>query len=205
MAMGVSDRREREQLMRKEVILESARKLFADKGYDATTVDAIAASAELGKGTIYSYFSGKEEIYLAMLDQELQILHDNMKKTVESAATATDALSNLYGAFVRHHQEHHLIESIIVQVGDQRFIRLGLLAKLRERTGDWVRTVGGIIQLGIDRNELVACDVEKMATSIIGLILGIIVQQGMGQIQEELDEYNQTLFQLVMGGIQKQP
>jgi hypothetical protein len=58
--MTVATRREREQHMRRETILDAGRKLFKDKGFEATTVDEIAALAELGKGTIYSYFKSKD-------------------------------------------------------------------------------------------------------------------------------------------------
>ena len=202
--MTVSARREREQIMRREAILDSARKLFTDNGYESTTVDAIAAKAELGKGTIYSYFSGKEEIYLAILERELTILHNNMQKAVETSSTAAEALSNLYAAFIRHHKEYHLPESIFVQVGDQRFIRLdGLLSKLREQASGWVQMISAVVKRGIESGELICCDVEKVAKCIIGMILGITVQASMGQIKEDLEVYNGTVFQIVMRGIKK--
>jgi AcrR family transcriptional regulator len=178
--MSVSNRREREQQMRREAILDSSRKLFNDRGFELTTIDAIASSAELGKGTIYSYFSSKEEIYIAMLDRELSILKENMRKAVSDSNTAVEALENLYSTFLHHHKEYHLTETLFVQTDDQRFIRLGgLLSNLRQRATEWVQLVGGVLKWGIERNELVDCDVEKMAKVIIGMILGITLQQRM--------------------------
>lgn len=54
--MTVAKRRERERLNRREMIIATAQRLFKKKGYELTTVEEIAAGAELGKGTIYSYF-----------------------------------------------------------------------------------------------------------------------------------------------------
>lgn len=56
-------RKERERLFKKQEILDAAIKIFAKKGFKATTLDEIAEESEYGKGTIYNYFSNKEEIY----------------------------------------------------------------------------------------------------------------------------------------------
>lgn len=48
-------------------ILHSCIKVFAKKGYHNSTIDDIASEASVGKGTIYLYFSGKEELFEEML------------------------------------------------------------------------------------------------------------------------------------------
>ncbi|PKL37235.1 MAG: hypothetical protein CVV44_16510 [Spirochaetae bacterium HGW-Spirochaetae-1] len=66
---------------RKEELLESAKKIFAQKGYYETYVEEIIRDAAIGKGTFYRYFKNKEEIFVALLhrflDQwEVQVLFD---------------------------------------------------------------------------------------------------------------------------------
>jgi AcrR family transcriptional regulator len=62
-------RRERERLMRRQLMLDAARSVFAEKGYAEATLDEVAARAEFGKGTLYNYFEGgKEEILFAIFD-----------------------------------------------------------------------------------------------------------------------------------------
>ncbi|MBE0673842.1 MAG: helix-turn-helix transcriptional regulator, partial [Bacteroidales bacterium] len=60
--MGVTERKEKERLRRREDILDSAERVFTEKGIIATTIDDIAREAELGKGTLYNYFPSKEAI-----------------------------------------------------------------------------------------------------------------------------------------------
>lgn len=62
-------RKEREKLYRRAEILSAAIPLFAEKGYESTTIDDIAEKAEYGKGTIYNYFNSKEDIYWAILEE----------------------------------------------------------------------------------------------------------------------------------------
>ena len=61
-------RKERERLFRKGEIITAAERVFAEKGFNSTTLDDIAGSAEFGKGTLYNYFKGKEEIYESIVD-----------------------------------------------------------------------------------------------------------------------------------------
>jgi len=51
-------------------ILEAARELFFSTGYDGTTVEAIAAKAEVAVGTVYNYFESKSAIILAITEED---------------------------------------------------------------------------------------------------------------------------------------
>lgn len=64
-------RRERERLARRRAMLDAARTVFAEKGYDGATLDEIAERAEFGKGTLYNYFEGGKEGILHALISDL--------------------------------------------------------------------------------------------------------------------------------------
>ena len=61
-------RREREKEAHRQEILDAAIKVFAEKGFSAATLDEIAQEAEFSKGTIYLYFSNKEDLLYSILD-----------------------------------------------------------------------------------------------------------------------------------------
>jgi AcrR family transcriptional regulator len=65
--------RERSEATTTEVIA-AARKLFADAGYAATSLDAIAAEAGMTKGAIYHHFSNKQEVFRAVYELERERL-----------------------------------------------------------------------------------------------------------------------------------
>jgi AcrR family transcriptional regulator len=60
--------------LRRKTIIETAGKLFVEKGYEATTMDEIAADAGFAKGTIYHYFANKAEL--------LHVLREDFEKEV---------------------------------------------------------------------------------------------------------------------------
>ena len=67
--MGTKERKEREKEVRKKTILEAAKTVFFQKGFQGTTMDQIAEVAELSKGSLYLYFPSKEEFGLAVIDR----------------------------------------------------------------------------------------------------------------------------------------
>jgi AcrR family transcriptional regulator len=193
--------------MRRETILDAGRKLFKDKGFEATTVDEIATVAELGKGTIYSYFKSKDEIYIAILETEFEVLKEWMNQAIAKATSAVNALNNLYETFIQYNRERRgFIEAVFVQVDQQSSVRLGdAVIGLREKSSEWAEMVTKVLQWGIERGEFDQFEVDKMAKTVIGLILGLIVQSEMGQIKEDLSTYRDTISRLILESIIKRP
>ena len=80
-------RRERKKEETKRKIFQAATKLFADKGFDATTVDEIAAAADVSKGTFFNYFPKKEAIIRFLFDEWTDIaegiVHDRSRSAEE--------------------------------------------------------------------------------------------------------------------------
>jgi AcrR family transcriptional regulator len=59
---------------RREQLLSVSRHLFAEKGFEGTSVEEIAARAEVSKPVVYEHFGGKEGIYAVVVDREVQAL-----------------------------------------------------------------------------------------------------------------------------------
>lgn len=59
---------------RREQLVDIGRKLFAEKGFEATTVEEIAAKASVSKPVVYEHFGGKEGLYAVVVDREIHTL-----------------------------------------------------------------------------------------------------------------------------------
>jgi AcrR family transcriptional regulator len=66
----------------RELVIRTARKMFAKKGVTETTMDDIAKEAKIGKGTIYHYFDSKEELYCVILDIDFAEAKAELEKVV---------------------------------------------------------------------------------------------------------------------------
>jgi AcrR family transcriptional regulator len=83
---------------RREQLIDVGRKLFADKGFEGTTVEEIAAKANVSKPVVYEHFGGKEGLYAVVVDREIAALLGgitgalsadlNSRETLERAASA---------------------------------------------------------------------------------------------------------------------
>jgi len=63
---------------RRQQLLDVARALFAEKGFDATSIEEIAHRAGVSKPVVYEHFGGKEGIYAVVVDREMQRLLDRI-------------------------------------------------------------------------------------------------------------------------------
>ncbi len=71
---------------RREQLLAVGRKLFAEKGFEATSVEEIAATAEVSKPVVYEHFGGKEGLYAVVVDREIEQLLEQIQSALGQAA-----------------------------------------------------------------------------------------------------------------------
>jgi AcrR family transcriptional regulator len=69
---------------RREQLISIARVLFAQKGFEATSVEEIAARAEVSKPVVYEHFGGKEGLYAVVVDREVRSLMDHVTAALTS-------------------------------------------------------------------------------------------------------------------------
>jgi AcrR family transcriptional regulator len=76
----------------RQLLLETSLDLFARNGYEATSVDTICRKAGLSKGAFYHHFTGKQELFLALLDQWLSGIDLQLDAIRAEAPTTAAAL-----------------------------------------------------------------------------------------------------------------
>ncbi|HZE66613.1 MAG TPA: TetR/AcrR family transcriptional regulator [Sporichthyaceae bacterium] len=69
---------------RREQLLDVGRRLFAERGFEGTSVEEIAAKAGVSKPVVYEHFGGKEGLYAVVVDRETQQLLDRMTNSLTS-------------------------------------------------------------------------------------------------------------------------
>src|SRR6478672_6389463 len=77
---------------RREQLLEVGRKLFADKGFEGTSVEEIAAKAGVSKPVVYEHFGGKEGLYAVVVDREIRTLLDGINVALRVETTSRGLL-----------------------------------------------------------------------------------------------------------------
>lgn len=86
----------------KDRILEAALLVFGEKGYHNATMAEIAEAAAVGKGTLYWYFSSKENLFSGMIDHGLGLLERNLYAIIDDQ---TLAFPNLFKRIIGYYLE----------------------------------------------------------------------------------------------------
>jgi AcrR family transcriptional regulator len=71
---------------RREQLLDIGRALFAERGFDGTSIEEIASRAKVSKPVVYEHFGGKEGLYAVVVDREMEQLLDRVTSALRSPA-----------------------------------------------------------------------------------------------------------------------
>ena len=74
---------------RREQLIDVARGLFAEKGFDGTSIEEVASRAKVSKPVVYEHFGGKEGLYAVIVDRELSTISSTITAALSSPARAS--------------------------------------------------------------------------------------------------------------------
>ena len=100
---------------RREEILGCAARVFAAGGYQTTDVQAIADAANVAKGTLYLYFTGKEELFLAAVDQGMTSLRAIVDAALEGVRDPLQVFERGILAYLRFFEDHPEQVELLIQ------------------------------------------------------------------------------------------
>ncbi len=93
-------RREARRQSRRDAIIDVAARWFLEHGYAGTTMSAIASAVGGSKGTLWSYFPSKEELFSAVLDHATTEFRAGLSLTLQPAADVADVLHTFCNSFL---------------------------------------------------------------------------------------------------------
>lgn len=80
---------------RRDQLVRVARAAFAERGFDGTSVEDIAARAQVSKPVVYEHFGGKEGLYAVVVDREVQVLHTAIRTAITTPGVGSRRLLEL--------------------------------------------------------------------------------------------------------------
>ena len=133
----------------RQKLIEVARDLFAHQGLESTTMNDIALASGRGRRTLYTYFRSKEEIYYAVIEEELGMLS---AKLDEVAAMDVEPEQKIQALVFTHLRE---IRETVARNGSLRaefFRNIWMVEKVRKRFDlEEHETLRRVLQEGVDK------------------------------------------------------
>jgi AcrR family transcriptional regulator len=90
-----------------ETILAHASRLFADNGYERTSLQDVSRSVGLSKAAVYHYFPTKQDIYEAIVADLLEGLYDHVRSSIEAENDHAAKLKRFMVAHAQFFEQHH--------------------------------------------------------------------------------------------------
>ncbi|MEE1540853.1 MAG: helix-turn-helix domain-containing protein, partial [Paludibacteraceae bacterium] len=114
----------------KDILVDVARKLFAEKGFENTTMNDIALASQKGRRTLYTYFKSKEDIYFAVVETELDQIKNRLDDVMQKDLRPDDKLVD----FIYTHLD--TIKDIVNRNGNLKadfFSNISVVEKVRRK------------------------------------------------------------------------
>ena len=109
-----ADHRKKKERTR-ELILSVALKMFAEKGFHATTMDAIAKKAKLGKGTVYRYFKNKEKVFADLVEMHFKELESKINAVFDERDDVLTIIAKYLRVYFQFFDSNKEFYKILVQ------------------------------------------------------------------------------------------
>jgi AcrR family transcriptional regulator len=149
----------------REKVLQAAREMFIERGYEGATIRDIARAAGMSTGAVFASFTDKPELFDAILSEEFAALADPMQDAAATAPSAREALVAMFGAAYRAHTAQlPLIQAALAA----SWTRTPEAEKLRHDSLRPLRAlVTEVLERGAERGELVARFDLRLVSDVI--------------------------------------
>jgi AcrR family transcriptional regulator len=184
-------RREQTKAANRAAILDAAREVFAEQGYEAASVRDIVRRTDLASGTFYNYFPDKDAIFVALIEETGEEARRRVREARRSARTASEFVEGGYRAF---------FEFIVSEPQRFTFMRRNL-ETMTNRFGGSVLPAGTEelaedLRTAIEAGHLPPVDVDYCAGAMVavGLELGARLAERTPPDVEGATRFASTLF-----------
>lgn len=164
-ADGPTSLRAQSKLKTRHRVLEAARRLFMERGYEAATIRDIAAAAGMSTGAVFASFLDKIDLFNAVMAEDFQRQVEQLKRIENPAASVDDAVLAIFKAgYDFHLAQLPLLQAAISlswsaglggEFGDRLSYRLALEALTR------------VLRRGVDRGELAEAADLRLTAEIL--------------------------------------
>ena len=181
----------------KRKIFEISMKLFAEKGYDGTSVEEITAVVGIAKGTLYYHFSSKEEIFNFLIDEGMKLLQNSIDIKLAKCTTTDKKIKSII----------MIQNKILVKYQDLVNIFLSQLwgtesrnLRLKDYINNYTTLIENIVITGIENKELRNdIDPTVFSSAIFGLLCSSLFYKKKTNVELDIHEiqnqYEKILFE----------
>lgn len=187
----------------KAKLVDVARQLFAKMGVENTTMNDIALASKKGRRTLYTYFKSKEDIYMAVVESELDMLSDMMKRAAEKNISPDEKMIEMI------YTRLDAVKEVVFRNGTLRanfFRDIWRVEKVRKRfDAKEILLFKDVLREGVEKGVFRIDDIDMTAELVHYCVKGIEVPYIRGHIGAKLDDETRDKYvvNLVFGALHR--
>lgn len=156
----------------KRKIFETSMKLFAEKGYDATSIEEITATVGVAKGTLYYHFSSKEEIFKFLVEEGVKLLKNSIAIKTAKLNSNIDKIRAVVlielKVLVKYESFMTIILSEIWGTGERSKM-------CRDYVFEYIQMIQEIVEEGMKKGEIIEANPNVIASGIFGFVCSSLI------------------------------
>ena len=159
---------------RREALLNAAGNLFAETGYEGTTIEAIAQKAGMAKGSFYLHFQSKEEIFRGLIEDASERVIEKVRSVQGNGKSIEENLKDIALIILSFHLgSSHPWFFTLMEKGIERQKVMEHFYVKRKKVID---IISGILRQGMRDGTVVMDDPDRLSNLFIGCINGTVVR-----------------------------
>ena len=184
----------------KRKIFETSMKLFAEKGYDATSIEEITATVGVAKGTLYYHFSSKEEIFNFLIEEGIKLLQNSIYIKTSKYTNYIDKIKAIVLIEIKIVQKY---ENLITILLSQFYGKESRNQKCQMHVYEYIEQIEQIVREGINKGEIKQGEPKAMASEIYGLICSTLVYKLRNQDTFDVTNIYKEFERTVIEGLKE--
>lgn len=156
----------------KRKIFETSMKLFAEKGYDATSIEEITATVGVAKGTLYYHFSSKEEIFNFLVEEGIKLLQNSVDIKTAKFSNYIDKIKAIILIQIKIVSKY---EDLITILLSQFWGHEQRHQKCQKHILEYISQIEDIVKEGMEVGQIKKGNPQAIASEIYGLICSSLV------------------------------
>lgn len=172
-------------VQKRQYILETARKVFAEKGFKRVTMKDIVEACDISRGGLYLYFNSTEEVFAEVLKMESEEADDLFSDSIKEDSTASDILM----LFLKEQKKEILRKKDTLTQATYEFYFENKSGKkdniLKQQFDSAVKVLQRLIEMGVESGEFRCDNPEGSARNIMYVLEGLRISAQIRGISPE--------------------
>lgn len=184
---------------KQRLIISTAIDIFAEKGFQQTTMQEIAETAGIGKGTIYRFYPSKDELLSSLVKFAIDEVTEAIREELSHTESIVDKLKTIIAVEIAYYDEHPNLAKFLIR--EVLGYRVKFEEHIKQIQASRTSIIEPIIREGMESGVLNEVNPTTVAASLEGMILASVIQWFLLDTDFPREEIQNDLDTMLLDGL----